>query len=143
MVELTYMLDTSVLIHLLRRRSEELRPRFRAASGRIAVSTISVAELEHGLARSSAPDKDAARVEALLALCEVLQFDRNAAHHAGRISGRLAAAGTPIGPLDTLIAGHARSRGLVVVTTNLREFSRAPGLECEDWSAPNEPTSRD
>jgi tRNA(fMet)-specific endonuclease VapC len=112
-----------------------LRGRFKAASGTIAVSTVSVAELEHGLARSTDLEGDAAKVASLLSLCEILDFDRSAAHHAGRISGRLATAGTPIGPLDTLIAGHARSRGLTVVTSNLREFSRVPGLECEDWAA--------
>jgi tRNA(fMet)-specific endonuclease VapC len=134
-VELTYLLDTSFLIRLLRRRPDGSREKLKAAAGRIAVSTVSVAELEHGLARSNVPETDTARVEALLSLCEILVFDRSAANHAGRISGQLGAAGTPIGPLDTLIAGHARSRGLTVVTGNLSEFGRVPGLECEDWSA--------
>jgi tRNA(fMet)-specific endonuclease VapC len=133
-VELTYLLDTSFLIELLRHGPGTARGKLNGASGRIAVSTVSVAELEHGLARSSAPEADARKVESLLSRCEILVFDRAAAHHAGRISGQLAAAGKPIGPLDTLIAGHARSRGLTVVTGNLGEFSRVPGIECEDWT---------
>jgi tRNA(fMet)-specific endonuclease VapC len=135
-VELTYLLDTSILITLLRHGPAQLRPRLRSATGQLAVSTVSVAELEHGLARSRAPEKDTQKVESLLSLVEVLPFDRAAAHHAGRISGKLAQVGASIGPQDTLIAGHARSRGLVVVTRNLAEFSRVPGLESEDWTAP-------
>lgn len=140
-MELTYLLDTNVLIMLLRHRAEALRPRLRAAGGRLAVSTISVAELEHGVARSTVPEHDGARMESLLSLVEVLPFDRSAAHHAGRIDAQLARLGTPIEPYDVLIAGQARSRGLIVVTNNIREFSRVPGLECEDWSAPEEPKS--
>ena len=132
-MELTYLLDATVLVTLLRNRADAMRPRLRAATGRMAVSTVSVAELEHGVARSAAPDHDGERVESLLSLLTILPFDRAAAHHAGRISAQLVRAGTPIGPYDVLIAGHARSRGLVVVTNNLREFARVPGLECEDW----------
>ena len=132
-MELTYLLDTTVLITLLRNRGAALRPRLNAAAGQLAVSMVSVAELEHGVARSAAPEHDGERVESLLSLVTVLPFDRAAAHHAGRISAQLWRAGTQIGPYDVLIAGHARSRGLVVVTANLREFARVPGLECEDW----------
>jgi tRNA(fMet)-specific endonuclease VapC len=66
-------------------------------------------------------------------LIEVLPFDRAAAEDAGRVRGYLAGLGTPIGPFDSLIVGHARSRGLIVVTNNTREFSRVPGLQVEDW----------
>lgn len=133
-MELTYLLDTNVLIMMLRQRAEALRPRLRAAAGRLAVSTVTVAELEHGVARSSVPERDGARVESLLSLVEILPFDRAAAHHAGRIGAQLARQGMSIGPYDVLIAGHARSRGLVVVTNNVDEFARVAGLECEDWS---------
>lgn len=132
-MELTYLLDTSILIALLRRRSDSPRRRLRSAAGHLAVSTISVAELEHGIARSNEPERDAARVESLLSLVEILPFDRAAAHHAGRISAHLAMEGMSIGPYDVLIAGHARSRGLVVITDNIREFRRVPGLVCENW----------
>lgn len=133
-MELTYLLDTNVLILLLRGRAEALRPKLKASSGRLAVSTVSVAELEFGLDRSTKPEHDHARVEGLLSLLRVLPFDRRAAHHAGRIASELNRRGTPIGPYDTLIAGHARSQGLVVVTTNFREFARVPGLQAEDWT---------
>lgn len=133
-MELTYLLDTNILISMLRYRMDALGPRLRAASGQVAVSMISVAELEHGVARSSQPDSDGRRVESLLSFVDVLPFDRAAAHYAGRISAYLATSGMSIGPYDALIAGHARSRGLVVVTANMREFARVPGLECEDWT---------
>ncbi|AKA22718.1 pirin [Pseudomonas chlororaphis] len=68
-----------------------------------------------------------------MARLEVLAYDHEAAIHSGQLRAELARAGTPIGPYDQLIAGHARSRGLVLVTNNVREFERVPGLRIEDW----------
>jgi len=75
-------------------------------------------------------------LDGLLNLLVLKDFDRSAARHAGSIRAALVAKGVEIDPLDTLIAGHARSLGLVVVTHNLREFSRVPDLHAEDWLAP-------
>lgn len=99
----------------------------------MAVSTITVAELAYGVERSSRPDQNRGAVEEFLALLEVMPLDASAAEHAGRIRAELAITGTPIGAYDALIAGQARSRGLVVVTNNTREFARVPGLLLEDW----------
>lgn len=130
-----YLLDTNVLIALLRGNGVAARPRLREAEGRVAVSTVSEMELEYGIERSDDPHRNRQAVDDLLSLVDVLPFDGLAAMHAGRVRARLAARGTPIGPYDALLAGHARSLGLVMVTNNVREFSRVPGLEVEDWLA--------
>ena len=75
-------------------------------------------------------------VEGLLARLDLLDFDISAAEHAGEIRATLARPGTPIGPYDTMIAGHARSRGLSLVTNNMSEFERVSGLRLENWAAP-------
>lgn len=128
-----YLLDTNIVIFALRTRADTLRARFTAAQGTMAVSTITVAELAYGVERSARPEDNRAAVEQFLALLEVLPVDAAAAEHSGRIRAELAATGTPIGAYDALIAGQARSRGLVVVTNNTREFSRVAGLLVEDW----------
>jgi len=132
-VSTLYLLDTNVLIALLRGGGDAARPRLRAAEGRIAVSTVSEMELEYGIERSRDPVRNRQAVDELLSLVDVLPFDTAAAMHAGRVRAVLADRGVPIGPFDALLAGHARSLGLVMVTNNLREFSRVPGLEVEDW----------
>ncbi|KLN33697.1 plasmid maintenance protein [Cellulosimicrobium funkei] len=129
-----YLLDTNVLVALLRGNGSAARPRLREAEGRVAVSTVSEMELEYGIERSDDPPRNRKAVDELLSLVDVLPFDGLAAMHAGRVRALLAARGTPIGP-DALLAGHARSLGLVMVTNNVREFSRVPGLEVEDWLA--------
>jgi len=132
-VSVRYLLDTNIVIFALRTRAEALRARFAAATDRMAVSTITVAELAYGVERSSRPDQNRGAVEEFLALLEVMPLDASAAEHAGRIRAELAITGTPIGAYDALIAGQARSRGLVVVTNNTREFARVEGLLVEDW----------
>jgi tRNA(fMet)-specific endonuclease VapC len=132
-VNTLYLLDTNILIALLRDRGDAARRRLVEATGRVGVSTISEMELEYGIERSASPARNRQAVDELLSLVEVLDLDSLAAMHAGRIRAVLAARGTPIGPYDALLAGHARSLGLVMVTNNVRELSRVPGLEVEDW----------
>lgn len=84
---------------------------------------------------SARPLEQRVDVEALLSRLEVLAFDAAAADHAADIKADLQRRGRMIGANDLLIAGHARSRGLIVVTGNLREFGRVQGLQCEDWPA--------
>ena len=128
-----YLLDTNIVIFALRSRAETLRSRFTAAQRLMAVSTVTVAELAYGSERSSRPEQNRNAVEEFLALLEVVPLDAAAAEHSGRIRAELAATGTPIGAYDALIAGQARSQGLVVVTNNTREFARVAGLLVEDW----------
>jgi tRNA(fMet)-specific endonuclease VapC len=127
------MLDTTVLVDLLRGRSAPSRERFRAASGHLAVSSISVMEIEYGVVRSSNPAANRQAADALLSMLDILPFDEPAAREAGHVRHHLAASGRTIGPFDALIAGHARSASLVLVTNNLREFSRVPDLTVENW----------
>ena len=132
---LRYLLDTNIAIFILRNRPAELQARFVEARGQLAISSISVAELAYGAEKSERSAENQRAVDEFLALLDVLDFDSAAASHSGQIRAALGMAGTPIGAYDVLIAGHARSRGLVVVTNNTREFERVPGLMIEDWRA--------
>lgn len=130
-----YMLDTNVAIHTIRNRPSEVRAKFVARQGRMCISTVTLMELIYGAEKSAQPDRNLRDVEGFASRLTVLPYDREAATHTGRIRAELARAGTPIGPYDQMIAGHARSRGLIVVTANTDEFSRVPGISIEDWTA--------
>jgi tRNA(fMet)-specific endonuclease VapC len=101
----------------------------------LAISTVILHELQYGAERSARPDFQHHKVVQFAAHLTVLNFDSEAALHAAQIKATLAARGNLIGPNDLLIAGHARSLGLKLITGNLREFSRVDGLRCEDWLA--------
>ncbi|MGO9544372.1 MAG: type II toxin-antitoxin system tRNA(fMet)-specific endonuclease VapC [Rhodomicrobium sp.] len=130
---LRYMLDTNLCIRVLRDRPEALRERFNSEADGLCISTIILTELLHGAAKSARPERNRLEVERFAARLEVLPFDLAAAGHAAEIRAKLERQGQSIGGYDVLIAGHARSRGLVVVTGNLGEFDRVEGLRCEDW----------
>ena len=91
-------------------------------------------ELIYGAEKSAAPEKNLEVLEGFVARLRVLPYDNAAAEHTGQLRAELAKLGQPIGPYDQMIAGHARSLGLIVVTNNLREFSRVPGLRTVDWT---------
>lgn len=131
---LAYLLDTNVCIRILRARPAHLLARLRDAAPQIATSTVVLAELLHGAARSIRPERGRDEVRALIAPLTILPFDDAAANHAGDIMLELGRSGRPIGHYDVLIAAHARSRGLIVVTTDIN-FQRVDGLRCEDWLA--------
>jgi tRNA(fMet)-specific endonuclease VapC len=130
---LRYMLDTNLCIRVLRDRPQTLRARFNAEATALCVSSLIVYELLVGAEKSARPAEIRREVERFLSRLEVLPFDEPAAAHAAEIRATLERRGTPIGPHDTLIAGHARSRGLIVITGNLGEFARVDGLRAEDW----------
>lgn len=129
------LLGTDLCIRLLRDRPQGLRPRFDAEADTLRISTVTLAELLHGAARSQRPVDSRREVEEMAARLAVLAFDEGAAAHAGEIHADLGRRGQLIGPYDILIARHARSRGLVVLTGNLDEFRRVEGLRAEDWLA--------
>ncbi len=133
MTLLRYMLDTNLCIRVLRDRPETLRERFNREADGLCISTIVLTELLHGAAKSARPEHNRREVEQFAARLEVLPFDAEAAGHAADIRAALERQGQAIGGYDLLIAGHARSRGLIVVTGNLGEFNRVDGLRCEDW----------
>ena len=132
---LRYLLDTNLCIRVLRDRPATLRERFNDNADSLCISTIVLTELLHGAAKSGRPDHNRREVERFAARLEVLPFDADAADHAADIRAGLERSGLTIGGYDVLIAGHARSRGLTVVTGNLGEFNRVAGLRCEDWLA--------
>lgn len=130
---LRYLLDTDLCVRVVRERSAFFRQRLEDERGGLAVSTIVVTELLVGAAKSMWPERNKELVARLVSSFEVLSFDIEAAEHAADIRAQLERQGRKIGPHDSLIAGHARSRGLIVVTGNLREFGRIDGLRCENW----------
>lgn len=132
---LRYLLDTNLCIRVLRDRPPQVRERFNREADGLCISTIVLTELLHGAAKSARPEHNRAEVERFAARLEVLPFDARAADHAADIRAALERLGQPIGGYDLLIAGHARSQGLTVITSNLAEFRRVEGLRCEDWLA--------
>lgn len=135
---LRYCLDTSVCVNILRGRplsGGALEARLNEQAGALATSTIVMTELLHGAALSATPSETRDSAQRLLARLSVLDFDADAAEHAADIKADLQKRGRMIGGNDILIAGHARSRGLIVVTGNVREFERVEGLRVEDWPA--------
>ena len=132
---LKYMLDTNLCVRVLRKRPEALRTKFNAEASSLSISSIVLYELLYGAAKSARPVENRNDVEAFAERLDVLEFDADAALHAGEIRAELERSGNPIGAYDLLIAGHARSRGLIVVTNNVREFQRVDGLRVEDWEA--------
>ena len=130
---LKYLLDTSIVIYTLKNRPEKIREAFNRHADQLCVSTVTLGELIYGAEKSQQPERNLAEVESFAARLQVLPFDSDAAIHFGQIRAELARSGRPIGPYDLMIAGHARSRGLALVSNNVREFQRVPGLRLENW----------
>jgi tRNA(fMet)-specific endonuclease VapC len=130
---LKYMLDTNICIFTIKNRPQQVRDAFKRHHAQLCISTITLMELVYGAEKSAAPERNLEVIEGFAARLEVLGYDNVAAAHSGQLRAELARIGQPIGPYDQMIAGHARSRGLVLVTNNLREFRRVPGLRVEDW----------
>ena len=130
-----YMVDTNICIYLIKRKPPHALDRLRALPVEdVVVSSITAAELEYGIAKSSRPEQNRDALNAFLAPLEVLPFDYQAAIHYGVIRRGLERRGQVIGSMDLLIAAHARSLSLTLVTNNLREFRRVPELSVENWA---------
>ena len=127
------MLDTNIVIYTMKNKPASVRAALKKHDGRMCISSITYMELVYGAERSSNPERNLTSLEGFIARIDVLPLDDSAAVHAGQIRAELANLGTPIGPYDQLIAGHARSQGLVLVTNNENEFSRVSGLRLENW----------
>lgn len=132
---LKYLLDTNIVIYTLKRRPPSVREIFNQQHTRMAISAITLAELTHGAEKSRDPPRNLAVVEDFCTRLTVLAYADKAAAHYGSIRAALEAQGQPIGINDLHIAGHARSEGLILVSNNLREFERVPGLLLENWLA--------
>ena len=131
---LRYMLDTNILIYTVKDKPEAVRQQFEAHEGEICTSSVTAMELLYGAHKSQSVRRNLDVIEGLLARLAVLDFDLAAAEHAGAIRATLASEGRPIGPYDAMIAGHARSLGLTLVTNNLGEFRRVAGLRLANWA---------
>lgn len=130
---LRYLLDTNICIYVLKNRPPHLREKFAQHAEQLCISSVVLAELIYGAERSARPEENLEIVEGFAARLERLPFDDKAAAHYGELRADLERKGTPIGPYDLMIAGHARSEGLILVTNNVCEFERVPGLRVENW----------
>ena len=130
-----YMLDTNICIYAIKHKPEKVFQKLQeVVPGDVCVSSVTYAELVHGVEKSVAVEKNRLALSMLLANIEILDFDVDAADCYGKIRADLEKKGTPIGPLDMMIAGHAQSRGYTVVTNNEKEFSRVSNLKIENWA---------
>ncbi len=131
-----YMLDTDSCIALIKRKPVSVLRRLKSLDpGEAGISAITLAELHYGVEKSAHPEKNRLALTEYLLPLEVADFDEAAAESYGNVRAALEKSGTPIGPLDTQIGAHALSLKSILVTHNLREFRRIPGLVCEDWLA--------
>jgi len=135
LLPLPYLLDTNIVIYVLKRRPIELQETFNLHHSRMAISAITLAELLHGAEKSEQTARNLAVVEDFCSRLQVLDHDARAASHYGSIRAALEKAGQTLGVEDLHIAGHARSQGLTLVTNNVREFARVPGLLVANWLA--------
>lgn len=132
-----YLFDTNICIDVIRQRAPGVVTRLRRRKiGSIGISTITLAELQFGVAKSIDPPRNTIALAHFCAPLEICPFDHEAASIYGEVRVDLERAGTPIGPLDPLIAAHARALNAVLITSNEREFSRVAGLHVENWSRP-------
>jgi len=129
-----YMLDTNICIYAIKRGPREVIERLKEHNtSEICISSVTYAELIHGVEKSKAVDKNCIALTLLLTDIEILPFDISAAEGYGEIRTELERKGALIDPLDMMIAGHARSLGYTVVTNNIKEFERIDGLRLENW----------
>lgn len=129
-----YLLDTDICVALIRKRPPHVLARLQQQPpGTVSVSAITVAELAVGAAKSAQPEQNAAALDQFLLPLDVRAFDHTAAQKYGSVRATLEQQGIPIGSMDLLIAAHALSLGLIVVTHNTRHFTRIPNIQLEDW----------
>ncbi len=128
-----FMLDTNMCVYAQKRIPSVVKNMCVYTHVELVISAITLAELEYGIEKSEAQAKNLKSLHILLENIDVIPFESAAAHHYGEIRAYLCTNGTPIGTMDMLIAAHARSLGLTVVTNNVREFERVPGLKIENW----------
>jgi tRNA(fMet)-specific endonuclease VapC len=131
---LKYLLDTNIVIYVLKRRPKEVLEIFNRNASRMAISSITLSELIYEAEKSSNVDKNLEAIEEFVSHLDVLPYDAKASQHYGQIKAALEKRGEIIGENDIHIAAHAISQGLILVTNNLREFKRVPNLALENWA---------
>ena len=128
-----YMLDTNMCIYAQKNNPNVIAQIKHNFSQGLAISSITLAELEYGIQASKNVEKNLISLMKFLSIVDVLSFDSGASIEYGKICADLRKKGTPIGTMDMLISAHAKSKNLIVVTHNTREFKRVEGLQLEDW----------
>ena len=132
---MTYMLDTNICIYAIKNKPEQVLEKLKQnLSNGICISAITLAELQHGVEKSINPEKNSMALLQFLSILDILPFDDLAAVEYGKICAYLQKRGTPIGTIDMLIAAHAKTENLIIVTNNVREFERVPDLKIENWA---------
>jgi tRNA(fMet)-specific endonuclease VapC len=129
-----FLIDTNICIYIINDHPPEVIQKFREIGvGNICISSITVSELQYGACKSKQIKKNIKRLDEFLSPFEILAYDENASHYYGRIRSQLEKQGNIIGPLDMLIAAHAISRELAIITNNTKEFRRIRSLKVENW----------
>ena len=129
-----YLLDTNICIYIIKKRPESILTKFEQLDkGTLFISVITLAELQYGIEKSSSKKLNQDIVDEFCSLTNVLIWDKVCAREYGKIRCYLESKGTPIGNMDLLIAAHAMSLGYILVSNNIREFARVPGLKYENW----------
>ena len=129
-----YLLDTNICIYLIKKQPTNVLQKFKSIMlGDIGISSITLAELMYGIEKSQHHEKNKIALEEFTLPLDIIPFDGKATQYYGAIRSYLEKKGTPIGALDLLIAAHAKSLNAVLVTNNVKEFSRVPKLKIENW----------
>jgi len=129
-----FLIDTNICIYIMNNHPPEVVQKFRDIGvGNICISSITVSELHYGACKSTQIKKNLKRLEEFLSPFEIISYDENASKHYGQIRSYLEKQGNVIGPLDILIAAHALSENLTLITNNGKEFKRVKSLNVENW----------
>jgi len=131
-----YLLDTNIVIYVMKRRPIEVLELFNQNASRMAISAITLSELHHGAEKSAKVAQNLEAIEEFASRLDVLPYTYKTSQHYGSIRSALEKTGQPIGVNDLHIAAHARSEGLILVTNNVAEFARVPALAVENWVSP-------
>lgn len=130
-----YLIDTNICIYIMNKKPSNVIQKFkRVKMGEMGISTITISELQYGVSKSNKRKKNEIRLHEFITPLEILPYDESAAHTYGDIRYELEKAGNPIGPLDLLIAAHAVSHNLTIITNNDKEFKRIKKLKVENWA---------
>ena len=130
-----YLLDTNICIYIIKKKPAEVFEKFKNLTiGDVGISSITLAELQYGIEKSSNSEKNREALEKFLTPIEIIDYGYEATVEYGKIRAELEKKGITIGPLDMLIASHAKSLDVILVTNNVREFERIAGLRIENWA---------
>ena len=130
-----FMLDTNICIYIIKQKPQKVMEHFRRyLAGDVGISSITLAELQYGVAKSQHVQENQEALKEFVLPLEIAQFDEDAARAYGTVRAGLEKSGKPIGAMDTLIGAHALSLGLTLVTNNTKEFKQIKNLKVVDWT---------